>query len=398
MTTSAPARPPESIEAPADQVGPSSLHEEALIEEARQRARRRRRRYGLTILLLVAVAGGLTAVLLARDGGANDALTNAPVRSAAGSTLPRNGPLTIVTGKPGDSSGGGLYEVGKNGLEDSVFRCGVDTPCWELEGVGWAPDGKRLAYGAESIGGDPVVNGLYVLDVTAGTSRQIVKWNDTSERGGWYEPAWSPDGNTIAYVSATAGCCEGHAEIFMIKPDGSHKTTLETGTASSAWPSWSPDGTRIAFATVPSGAPDHSRSVNGSIYAIDTDGTHRTLIARHGTAPSWSPDGTRIAYLTGCGQPPFRSIRSNGIRIVTPAGRAVSPSASAGCATVGVAGAPAWSPDGTKIAIANSGGVYVMNANGTHLRRLTASRPFSVASNKRAWARPAWQPLPRTRR
>ncbi len=49
-----------------------------------------------------------------------------------------------------------------------MFRCGFDTPCFELEGAAWAPDGKRLAYGAESIGGNPVINGLYVLDVTTG--------------------------------------------------------------------------------------------------------------------------------------------------------------------------------------------------------------------------------------
>ena len=384
MTVSTPPRPPDSI-ARNEQINPTALQEEALIEEARQRARRRRRRFGI-LAFASAAAVALTAFVVGRGGGADRSVTDAG-RSGAlepRSDLARNGPLAIVSAKAGDGSGGGIYEVGKNGLGRRVFHC--LERCYEIEGATWAPDGKRLAYGVESIGGNPEFNGLYVLDVARGKSRQIRQWNARSERGGWDEIAWSPDGQTIAYVTG--------ANIFLIRPDGTYRTTLDTGTASAAWPSWSPDGTRIAFATSQNGpARDYDWPLNGSIYAMNVDGTHRTLIARNGTAPAWSPDGTRIAYLSGCGPPPFRITKPTGIRIVTPTGRNLTPPAETGCATVGIAGAPAWSPDGTKIAIANRTGVYLTDADGTNLTQVSTKAPTSIASNHLGWARPAWQPI-----
>jgi Tol biopolymer transport system component len=342
---------------------------------------------GFVVLLAPAVgeAGGSQA-RGQKDTGAVTALR-----------LARNGPLAIVSAKPPDSPSGGLYEVGRNGLGDSVFRCGGSTPCWELEGAAWAPDGERLAYGAESLGGNPVINGLYVLDLATGKSRQIRPFKRSSGYGGWYEIAWSPNGKRIAYVSREF---QGASRIVIVDADGSHATILATGDAQFAgWPSWSPDGTRIAYATTrvaDRGEP--TAPVDGSIYVIRSDGTQRQLIAEHGTAPAWSPDGTRIAYLTGCGPPPFRPTRPTGIRLVTPVGRDVTkPTANAGCATVGVAGAPVWSPDATKIALANTTGVYVMDADGGNLVQLTTAAPTSISSNHLSWMRPAWQPLPRRR-
>ena len=52
--------------------------------------------------------------------------------------------------------------------------------------------------------------------------------------------------------------------------------------------------------------------------------------------------------------------------------------------------APAWSPDGRKIAVGTDTALYVMNANGTGLRQLQRGR-FRFAA---LWGyiRPAWRP------
>jgi Tol biopolymer transport system component len=56
---------------------------------------------------------------------------------------------------------------------------------------------------------------------------------------------------------------------------------------------------------------------------------------------------------------------------------------------------PSWSPDGRRIAIVNSHGTYVVNADGSHLRRLTRATPrlmTPVWPGRRAYAPASWQP------
>src|SRR4051794_19172422 len=100
-------------------------------------------------------------------------------------------------------------------------------------------------------------------------------------------PAWSPDGQRIAFVD--------HAAIYTMKPDGSDRTVvLDWG--SSVWTlSWSPDGTKLAAELW-----DCEFQCTQDIYTMNLDGTGLTNITaadgmedRH---PAWSPDGTKIAF------------------------------------------------------------------------------------------------------
>ena len=70
---------------------------------------------------------------------------------------------------------------------------------------------------------------------------------------------------------------------------------------------------------------------------------------------------------------------------MTPAGKDVTPASPSRCGHIGVAGTPAWSPDGRKLAVSSAGDVYVMAANGSGLRKIWNGHAM----------RPAWRPLPR---
>lgn len=102
----------------------------------------------------------------------------------------------------------------------------------------------------------------------------------------------SPAAGKIAFVSSR----DGNPEIYTINTDGTDLTRLTNDPAVDEEPAWSPDGQRIAFVSERSG-------VGSALYVMNADGSNvirRTFssLVSSGFAsnPSWSPDGTKIAY------------------------------------------------------------------------------------------------------
>ncbi len=69
------------------------------------------------------------------------------------------------------------------------------------------------------------------------------------------DPAWSPDGKSIAFASSR----DGDFEIFAMKANGTSQVQLTHNKSSDVGPTWSPDGKSIAFASDPTGTSRSSR-------------------------------------------------------------------------------------------------------------------------------------------
>jgi Tol biopolymer transport system component len=225
--------------------------------------------------------------------------------------------------------------------------------CGWVESLDWSPNGRWLALSVTSIGAANPNNGIHVVDLTTGIDRQIRSC--VPGECDWFDLDWSPDSARIAYVT--------NSRMYIIERNGSGPRLVRTGMRGTvSTPSWSLDGKRIAFANRPW---PHGPS---SVYAVDSDGANRALVARDAAAPAWSPDGTTIALASRCG----------GIKLVTPRGRDVTPGRGS-CRVIGATGVPVWRPDGSQIAIARVGwtsigaraGIFVMDADGKNLRLLT---------------------------
>ena len=74
-----------------------------------------------------------------------------------------------------------------------------------------------------------------------------------------------------------------------------------------------------------------------------------------------------------------------GVRLVTPTGVDVTPARG----SVAPAGLPAWSPDGSTLAVGTPHGTYLVDPSGAHLRRVTTLNGKTPAFG---FARPAWYP------
>jgi formylglycine-generating enzyme required for sulfatase activity len=177
-------------------------------------------------------------------------------------------------------------------------------------------------------------------------------------------PTWSPDGSQIAFASTRSG----NPDIYVMNADGSDVRQLTHHTASDIWPEWSPDGARIAFPS--------RRDGNLEIYVMDADGTNLQRLTNtpsHEDFPAWSPDGTRIVF--------SRIEGNDGTYIMNADGSDERQ------LTAFVALEPAWSPDGTRIAFGSDDegfrGMYVIDADGSNLQKLSTTR---AGENCPAWS------------
>ncbi|MDP7450272.1 MAG: hypothetical protein QF689_16900 [Candidatus Latescibacteria bacterium] len=119
---------------------------------------------------------------------------------------------------------------------------------------------------------------LFTVDAATGTVIQLTETREFEQH-----PSWSPDGNSVAFVSQR----DGDVGVWLMDADGGNKRKLVPGRE----PAWGPDGKRIAFTS-------SAFEGNDEIYVIDVDGGNmRQLTAdkRFDWHPAWSPDGSRLA-------------------------------------------------------------------------------------------------------
>jgi Tol biopolymer transport system component len=203
-------------------------------------------------------------------------------------------------------------------------------------------------------------------------------------------PSWSRDGR-LAFQSKA----DGDWELF-----GANMRPLTQDDGDSGEPRWHPDGKRIAFIR------------NHDLLVLHANGTV-TRVAEGADSPSWSSDGSFLVYETRPGaKHGLIGFDNRGHHLATPSGEdlrypAWSPQAKVlayeclrddhwhicvgdRAITKGKSNdfAPAWSPDGSRIAfISDRDGndqLYVMRADGTGIRGVTTGQ-----SDKDT---PAWRP------
>lgn len=245
----------------------------------------------------------------------------------------------------------------------------------------WSPDGQWVAYMSTADGDFDI----YAVNAAAGERRQLT---DAPERDG--TPVYSPDGEQIAFQSFR----DGHSQVYVMNRDGTDQRNVTNSGTHDEHPSWSADGARLLFASDRSATPEAPDNID--IFELDlATGAVRqvTDTPEVETYPSWSPDGERIAV---------RRIMSDGdweVVVMDADGgndHVIAPHA-------GPDGWPVWSPEGRRLALASeragTADLYLYELETEELTRLTwddeadeRQPAFSPDGRTIAYARYVWFP------
>ena len=256
------------------------------------------------------------------------------------------------------SQGGGIFVMGRTGeLIRRVSDRGASPT--------WSPDGRSLAYSTSGAGDFPNAHPggseLWVIDIETGQQKKL-SVDDA------LQPAWSPDGKWIAYWGVDPSTHQ--RDLWAVSSGNGSSQRLTDDLANDLSPAWAADGQHLYFASDRGGTLNMWRlSMNGGSAAGEPEAA--TVPGGHAVHPTISADGTRLAYAT--------FVRTSSVLAVSldPATLAVS-----SAARWLLGGQQDWSaarisPDGRRLALVRWGqqqDLFVVNANGEGLRRLTSDR------------------------
>src|SRR5438876_4371623 len=193
---------------------------------------------------------------------------------------------------------GGLpWEIPKEAISAPSAPSVSDYPPPDNSHPSYSPDGREVAFQTDWYKAYPA---LWAISTVDGRLQPIAKETPTPYPG--RHPAWSPTGLWIAAASNTGL----GSIIWLVRPDGSGATPLTAGRSPAVQPesyvehdqpAWSPDGKQIAFVSGPPNARE--------IWIVNADGTGLSRVIRlHQIVdrprivdhPSFSPDGRQIVF------------------------------------------------------------------------------------------------------
>lgn len=140
----------------------------------------------------------------------------------------------------------------------------------------------QIAYVTSQGAGENIRYGLHVADADGHNSQQILSSDDPI-----MSPAWSPDGDKLAYVSFESG----NSAIYIQDLASSQRIQATSFPGINSAPDWSPDGRKLAMSLSKDGQPE--------IYVMDIASRTFTRLTNSpgiDTEPEWSPDGNSLIF------------------------------------------------------------------------------------------------------
>jgi Tol biopolymer transport system component len=151
----------------------------------------------------------------------------------------------------------------------------------------WSPDSRALAFSGARANRNSALNwGVHTIRIDGSGLRRLTRRltdREIADEAGIVDIEWAPDGSRIAFVRASDSAPDG--EVDTVDATGRNEHRIGHGQC----PVWSPAGRRLAYAPPP-----------GGVALVQTGGRPRRIATVKGSGcPAWIADGRRILFFTG---------------------------------------------------------------------------------------------------
>jgi Tol biopolymer transport system component len=211
--------------------------------------------------------------VLDTETGALTNLTNSPGSDIRPVWSPDGTKIAFMSSRNSGSFGNtryDLYTVNADGTHLHRYtNLALADTAWEAS---WSPDGGRIVFGSMSWAGGA---DIFVIDVPHGLAHNVTR--DAARDS---SPAWSPDGEQLAFETRKTG----HWQIDLVSADGWERRSLTSGEGDSRRPAWSPGGDYVVYIANP--------GRNWDLYRIDVHSRDTLRMTQGRTidyAPVWRP-------------------------------------------------------------------------------------------------------------
>lgn len=226
----------------------------------------------------------------------------------------------------------------------------------------WSPDGQTLAY----VSFEDKASAVYTQVLRTGERRRVSSYAGINSA-----PAWSPDGRKLALALSQK---DGNLDIYVMDLGSQRLTRITNDNAIDTEPAWSPDGGTLYFTSDRSGSPQ--------IYRVGSGGGSEqprrvTFDGSYNARPRVSPDGNQLAVVTidqGAYRIAIVDIKKGGVRVLSQGRQEESPS---------------FAPNGALLIYATQGGGRGQLATVSNTGRVH-QWPVSQGDDIRE---PAWSPF-----